>query len=116
MAGLDQVLSSTGSGLDTDIGENGKHLSGGQKQAISIARAILRDTSVLIFDEPTNGLDSALEQHFMKTMKTFTKHRTLIMVTHRMSLVSLVDRVIVMDKGSIVADDKTEAVMQRFAA
>jgi len=116
LAGLDQVLARTGSGLDTDVGENGKHLSGGQKQAVSIARAILRDTKVLIFDEPTNGLDASLEQHFMKTMKTFAKNRTLIMVTHRMSLVSLVDRVILMDNGSIVADDTKEVVMQRLAA
>ena len=116
MAGLDQTLASTGSGLDTDVGESGSHLSGGQKQAISIARAILRDTRVLIFDEPSNGLDSALEKHFMETMKAFTRHRTLIMVTHRTSLLSLVNRVVVMDKGLIVADDKTEAVMQRLAA
>lgn len=116
LSGLDQVLANTGRGLDTDIGENGKQLSGGQRQAISIARAILRDTKVLIFDEPTNGLDSALEQHFMKNIKAFAKHRTLIMVTHRMSLVSLVDRVVVMDKGSVVADGDAGVVMQRFAA
>lgn len=116
LSGLDQVLAGSGSGLDTEIGENGRFLSGGQKQAISIARAILRDSRVLVFDEPTNGLDSALERHFMDTMKTFTRNRTLIMVTHRMSLVSLVDRVVVMDKGVIVADDSRETVMQRFSA
>lgn len=116
LAGLDKVLANTGSGLDTPIGENGKQLSGGQRQAISIARAILRDAKVLILDEPTNGLDSALEQHFMKTMKSFSKDRTLIIVTHRLSLVSLVDRVILMDNGAIVADDTAEIIMQRFAA
>jgi len=116
LSGLDKVLSDTGSGLDTDSGENGNYLSGGQKQALSIARAILRDSKVLVFDEPTNGLDSALEKQFMCTMKSLLKQRTLIMVTHRMSLLPLVDRVIVMDSGSILADDKTDVVMQRFAA
>lgn len=116
LSGLDKVLSNAGCGLDTDIGENGNQLSGGQKQAISIARAILRDTQVLVFDEPTNGLDSALEQHFMNSMQTFIRNRTLIMVTHRMSLVPLAERVIVMDKGTIVADDAREAVMPRLAA
>lgn len=116
LAGVDLVLGNSGAGIDTEVGENGRNLSGGQKQAISIARAILRDTPVLVFDEPTNGLDSALESHFMKTMKEFSKGRTLIMVTHRMSLVSLVERVVVMDKGLVVADDKAENVMKRFAA
>ena len=116
LSGLDHVMSASGCGLDTDIGEGGRQLSGGQKQAISIARAILRETRVLVLDEPANGLDSALERHFMKTMKTFSRHRTLIMVTHRMSLVSLVDRVIVMDNGRVVADDEKDVVMQRFSA
>lgn len=116
LAGVDLVLSNSGSGLDTEVGENGRNLSGGQKQAVSIARAILRDTRVLVFDEPTNGLDSALESHFMKTMKEFSRDRTLIMVTHRMSLVSLVERVVVMDKGMVVADDKADVVMKRFSA
>ena len=116
LAGIDLVMAGSGSGLDTEVGENGRNLSGGQKQAISIARAILRDTRVLVFDEPTNGLDSALESHFMNTMRAFARDRTLIMVTHRMSLVSLVDRVVVMDKGSIKADGDTDSVMKRITA
>ena len=116
LSGIDLVLANSGSGLDTEVGENGRNLSGGQKQAVSIARAILRDAKVLVFDEPTNGLDSALESHFMKTMREFSRDRTLIMVTHRMSLVSLVDRVVVMDKGTVVADDKADIVMKRFSA
>lgn len=116
LAGIDLVMANSGTGLDTEVGENGRNLSGGQKQAISIARAILRDTPVLVFDEPTNGLDSALESHFMKTMKDFTRDRTLIMVTHRMSLVSLVDRVVVMDKGTVKADGDSDSVMKRISA
>lgn len=116
LAGLDQLLANSGKGLDTEAGESGSALSGGQKQAVSIARAILRDAPVLILDEPTNGLDSSLERHFMRTMKTFTKERTLIMVTHRTSLVSLVERVVVMDNGRVVADGHRDSIMQRFSA
>ena len=86
------------------------------KQRLAIAGALVGDPEVLIFDEPTNGLDSALESHFMKTMKAFTRDRTLIMVTHRMSLVSLVDRVVVMDKGSVKADGESDAIMKRISA
>lgn len=116
LAGLALVFSNTGSGLNMDIGEGGRHLSGAQKQAISIARALLRDTPVLVFDEPTNGLDSALQRHFMKTMKSFNQNRALIIFTHSTSLVGMVDRVVLMDNGSIVADDKRETVMKRLAA
>jgi len=110
------VFPEGGNGLDWVVGENGEQLSGGQKQAISIARAMLRDPCVLVFDEPTSGLDSALQRHFMQSMKTFSRSRTLIMVTHSMSLLELVERVVVMDKGIIVADGERDSVMQKFAA
>lgn len=116
LAGVDQVFARSGAGLDLQVGEGAKHLSGGQKQTISIARALLRDPQVLVFDEPTNGLDATLERHFMKTMKSYARDKTLIMVTHRMSLLSLVERVVVLDNGVIVTDDKRDTVMQRFAA
>lgn len=116
LAGMELVFPEGGIGLDRVVGENGVYLSGGQKQAVSIARAVLRDPSVLVFDEPTSGLDSALQRHFMKSMKTFSRHRTLIMVTHSTSLLQLVERVVVMDKGVIVADGERENVMQKFVA
>ncbi|MGQ7844894.1 ATP-binding cassette domain-containing protein [Granulosicoccus sp. 3-233] len=116
LAGMDLVFPGGGQGLDRVVGENGEQLSGGQKQAISIARAFLREPCVLVFDEPTSGLDSALQRQFMQSMKTFSRGRTLIMVTHSMSLLELVDRVVVMDRGSIVADGERETVMQKFAA
>ncbi len=116
LAGMDLVFPEGGQGLDWVVGENGEQLSGGQKQAISIARALLREPCVLVFDEPTSGLDSALQRHFMQSMKTFSRSRTLIMVTHSMSLLELVDRVVVMDRGVIVADGERDTVMQKFAA
>lgn len=116
LAGMDLVFPDGSQGLDWVVGENGEQLSGGQKQAISIARALLREPAVLVFDEPTSGLDSALQRHFMQSMKIFSQNRTLIMVTHSMSLLALVDRVVVMDKGVIVADGDRETVMQKFAA
>ncbi|MFK7862432.1 MAG: ATP-binding cassette domain-containing protein [Granulosicoccus sp.] len=116
LSGLDQVLSESGTGLDTEVGEAGEGLSGGQKQAISIARAVLRKPTVLVFDEPTTGLDASLEKHFVKSMKEFSKNRTLIIVTHRTALVTLTERVVLMDKGGVVTDGKRDSVMQRIAA
>ena len=116
LSGLDQVFSESGTGLDTEVGEGGRGLSGGQKQAISIARAVLRNPAVLIFDEPTTGLDAGLEKHFVKSMRVFAKERTLIIVTHRTALVSLTERVVLMDKGQIVTDGLRDAVMQKIAA
>lgn len=116
LSGLDQVLSDSGTGLDTEVGEGGRGLSGGQKQAISIARAVLRNPAVLIFDEPTTGLDATLEKHFVKSMREFAKQRTLIIVTHRTALVSLTERVVLMDKGRIVTDGLRDTVMQKIAA
>ncbi|MFK8083438.1 MAG: ATP-binding cassette domain-containing protein [Granulosicoccus sp.] len=116
LSGLDQVLVETGTGLDTETGEGGMSLSGGQKQAISIARAVLRNPAVLVFDEPTTGLDASLEKHFVRSMKEFSKDRTLIIVTHRTALVSLTERVVLMDKGGVVTDGKRDSVMQQIAA
>lgn len=116
LSGMDLVFPEGSHGLDTAVGESGEQLSGGQKQAISIARALLREPSVLVFDEPTSGLDAALQQHFMKNIKTFSQNRTLIMVTHSTALLKLVDRVVLMDKGHVVADGDRESVLRRLAA
>lgn len=115
MSGLNLVMEQSGEGLDMDIGESGKKLSGGQKQAISIARAIVRDPNVLIFDEPTTGMDSALEARVQKSLHELIQGKTFIMVTHRTSLLSLVKRLIVIDKGVVVADGDRDEVMRRLS-
>lgn len=116
ISGVEEIIKHCGHGLETEVGEGGSQLSGGQRQAISIARAILRNPRVLIFDEPTTGLDSVLENHFKLQMAEYLKNRTLIMVTHRTSLLSLVDRLILLDNGRMIADGPTETVLQKLGA
>ncbi|MFK7733463.1 MAG: ATP-binding cassette domain-containing protein [Pseudomonadales bacterium] len=116
VSGVEEIIKHCGHGLETEVGEGGSQLSGGQRQAISIARAVLRNPRVLIFDEPTTGLDSVLENHFKVQMEEYLKNRTLIMVTHRTSLLSLVDRLVLLDNGRMVADGPTQTVLQKLGA
>ncbi len=89
-------------GYETSIGECGGRLSGGQRQRISLARAILRDPSILILDEATSQIDPESEQMIHKALEQFIQGRTAIIVTHRMSTLTLADRIVVMDAGLIV--------------
>lgn len=103
-------------GFDMIVGERGEFLSGGQRQCVAIARAALQSPSMLLFDEPTSAMDFSTESRFIEKMKTYSQGKTLMLVTHRMSLLALVDRVIVLDKGRIVADGPKDAVLQALNA
>ena len=81
-------------GLDTFIGDNGSKLSGGQKQRLSIARALLNNPQILIFDEPTSALDMAAEMAIKETIDNLKNKVTIIIVTHRMSLIEKADNII----------------------
>ena len=115
MSGLDLVIEQSGEGIDMQIGEGGKNLSGGQKQAIIVARALIRDPQMLVFDEPTTGMDTSLEDRILKSLYAFIQNKTFVMITHRSSLLSLVNRLVVVDKGVIVADGSKEEVLKRLA-
>lgn len=99
-------------GFDMLVGERGEFLSGGQRQCVAIARAALMSPSILLFDEPTSAMDFSTESTFIKKMETYSEDKTMVIVTHRMSLLSLAKRVIVMDQGRIVADGPKEAVLE----
>jgi ATP-binding cassette subfamily C protein LapB len=99
-------------GFDMMVGERGEFLSGGQRQCVAIARAALMSPSILLFDEPTSAMDFSTESLFIKKMETYSEDKTMVIVTHRMSLLSLAKRVIVMDQGRIVADGPKEAVLE----
>ncbi len=101
-------------GFGTQVGEQGKALSGGQRQAIGLARALVRDPEVLILDEPTSNMDTSSEHMVQTRLLQHMKNKTLILVTHRMSMLKLVDRLIVMDAGRIVADGPKDLVIDKL--
>lgn len=115
LSGLDLVMTQTAEGLDMDVGEGGKRLSGGQKQALSLARAFARDPQILVFDEPTTGMDSALEHRVKQAIHEFTQNRTFIMITHRTTLLPLVSRLVLLDKGRIVADGSRDEIIKKLS-
>lgn len=115
LSGLDIVMKQTGLGLDMEVGENGDRLSGGQQQAISLARAFIRDPQILIFDEPTNGMDSVLEGRVKQALSEFLKDRTFIMVTHRTTLLPLVDKLVFMDGGKVAMYGARDEVLKKLS-
>ena len=111
VAGVDQFVNKHPQGFEMPVGERGARLSGGQKQAIAIARALIHSPNILILDEPTNSMDNSSEDYLRKQLSAYCKERTLILVTHKMSLLSLVDRIVVMDAGRVVADGPKDVVL-----
>ncbi len=112
IAGVDEFVSRHPKGLDMQVGEKGQNLSGGQRQAVSVARAFLIDPPIVLLDEPTSAMDTTSENRFKARLENLMGNRTLILVTHRYSLLSIVDRIIVMDNGKIVADGPKERVLE----
>jgi ATP-binding cassette subfamily C protein LapB len=104
IAGVTEFVNRHPAGFDLPVGERGEGLSGGQRQSIAVARAILSEPAMLVLDEPTNAMDNSTEEQFKSKLKTLLADKTMLLVTHKASLLSLVDRVIVMDQGNLVAD------------
>jgi ATP-binding cassette subfamily C protein LapB len=99
-------------GFDMPVGEQGRLLSGGQRQAMAMARALLLDPPVLILDEPSSSMDARSESNLRRHLNTVLKGKTLILTTHRASLLALVDRVIVLDNGMIRADGPKTVILE----
>jgi len=100
-------------GYETSAGALGNSLSGGQRQRIALARAILRDPPILILDEATSQVDLESEQAIQQVLEQFTKGRTTIVITHRLAVLSLADRIVVMQAGRIVDVGRHEELLSR---
>lgn len=101
-------------GFDLNVGERGDTLSGGQKKAISLARAIVGNYTTLLLDEPTDSMDSMTEARMINDLKDEILNKTLILITHKNSMLQLVDRIIVMDEGNILLDGPKEQVLNQL--
>ena len=102
--GMSEIFRTLPNGLDSPVGEMGRNLSEGQRQAVSILRAFVRNPDIIIMDEATAQIDSKSEKNIITAMRNYAKNGTLILISHRFSLITLSDRVIVLEKGNIVQE------------
>ena len=100
-------------GYDTVIGEGGTSLSGGEKQRISIARAIMKDAPIIILDEATANVDPENEKELVEAIDALTNDKTIIMIAHRLKTVRNADNILVIDQGKIVDQGRHEQLMQK---
>lgn len=112
VAGLSEFVNRHPHGFDMNVGERGERLSGGQRQAVGLARAVLHNTPVLLLDEPTSAMDFSTEAQITRRLGEFSAGKTVVLVTHRTSLLALVDRVVVVDGGKVVADGPRDRIME----
>lgn len=116
IAGVHQFVGASAGGYDQRLAERGEGLSGGQRQAIALARALAPKPSILLLDEPSSALDSHAEAMLIARLNRAMKDRTLLIVTHRMSMVRLVDRIIVIDQGRVIVDGPRDTVLRAMAS
>ena len=114
IAGVSDFTKKMNNGLDYQLSEGGKDLSGGQRQAIALARAIVRKPSIILLDEPTSAMDLTSERQIIQNLKSYFNKQTLIVVTHRMSLLQLVDRVIAVDDGKVTVDGTRDSILSKL--
>jgi ATP-binding cassette, subfamily C, bacterial LapB len=115
IAGVTEFVNRHPLGFDMPVGERGEGLSGGQRQSIAIARAMLLDPALLVLDEPSNSLDNRSEENLKARLAQHMNGKTLLLVTHRASMLSLVNRLIVVDGGRIIADGPKEQVLEALS-
>lgn len=115
IAGLDSHLNQHPLGFDRPVGERGEGLSGGQRQAVAIARALVTNPPILVFDEPTHAMDQGAEARLVKRLQEEMANKTLIVITHRESLLALVNALVIVDGGKVVAHGPKEHVLRAVA-
>ena len=112
LTGVTELARQHPQGFDRPVGERGQLLSGGQRQAVLMARALLLDPPILLLDEPTSAMDNTSEEILRNRLQNWTVGKTLLLITHRAAMLSLVDRLVVLDNGHIVADGPKDAVIE----
>ncbi|MBP3952490.1 thiol reductant ABC exporter subunit CydD [Bacillus suaedae] len=115
-AGIADLIESLRDGYDTEIGEGGRGLSGGEKQRVTLARAFLKKPSIILFDEPTTGLDLVTEKILQQSMKELAETATVITVAHRLQTIKKADLILFMEQGSIIARGKHDDLQKDVAA
>ncbi len=116
LSGVMEFLRDSSAGLDTQVGERGENLSGGQRQAVAIARALLYDPPILVLDEPTASMDPASENRLKKRLDTLCENKTTILITHKGAMLSLVDKLILIDRGRLIAYGPKDEVIRKLQA
>ena len=112
-SGVKDFVSGHPSGYGLVVGPSGRRLSGGERQAVCLARALVRNAPVLVLDEPTSAMDSQLELQVVERLRPMLAGRTVLIATHRAPLLSLVDRIVWLDKGRIIADGPSSEVIRQ---
>ncbi|WP_072682310.1 type I secretion system permease/ATPase [Arcobacter sp. LA11] len=112
VAGLDEFLGKHEAGFDLMVGERGEGLSGGERQSVTLARALISNPNILMLDEPTNAMDRQTEKAFINKIEKIIGEKTLVIVTHKTSLLQLVDRVIIIENGEVAFDGPKEEVFK----
>jgi ATP-binding cassette subfamily C protein LapB len=112
IAGASDFLRLHPHGYDLQVGERGMALSGGQRQAIVVARALVLDPPIMLLDEPTSHMDNASEAAMKERLEHVLAGKTVLLITHRRSMLSLVDRLVILDGGKVVADGPKDDVLQ----
>ena len=112
IANLGEFINRHPQGFDMPIGERGDNLSGGQRKSVALARALIHEPPILLMDEPTGSMDHSTEMAVKRQLADYVQGRTLLVVTHRNSLLEMVDRILVIDNGKLVADGPRDTVVQ----
>lgn len=115
ISGTHSFIGQTANGYDLRLADRGDGLSGGQRQSIAIARALVGQPQILIFDEPSSAMDQQTETALIERLRMEVKSRTVILVTHRPPLLALVDRIILLDRGKVIADGPRDAILAKLS-
>jgi ATP-binding cassette subfamily C protein LapB len=114
LSGTHQFMGAIANGYDLRLADRGEGLSGGQRQSISIARALAASPQILVFDEPSSAMDSQTETGLIQRLQQELKGRTLVLITHRPPLLQLVDRILLIDKGKVALDGPRDQVLKQI--